>query len=133
MLVVVTGVGSDDLPFLSPNNGIAKNFSRFSVVRKLDWRVDTTGNPMRRELKDRISVVAAFGQTRGEEASRPCSFCRTDKGPGSLALSSRTLSTQARNTTVIAPTVGTVDAILVVYVSHLSCVAYHTVPYYAFY
>ncbi|PKY05585.1 hypothetical protein P168DRAFT_317107 [Aspergillus campestris IBT 28561] len=78
---IITGVGSDGLPFINPDNGIAKNFSRLPVVRKLDWRVDATGDPIRRELKDGTSFVAAFGHTRGEEASKPCSFCRTGKGP----------------------------------------------------
>ncbi|PLN79123.1 hypothetical protein BDW42DRAFT_201842 [Aspergillus taichungensis] len=78
---IVTGVGSDGLPFISPDNVIARNFSRLPVIRKLDWRVDTPGNPVRRELKNRLNFVAALGQTRGETASKPCSFCRTGKGP----------------------------------------------------
>ncbi|PLB40562.1 DUF3716 domain-containing protein [Aspergillus candidus] len=75
---IVPGVGSDDLPL---NHFSTENFSRLPVVRNLDWRVDTAGNPIRRGLKDAIGFVAAFGHTRGQEAWERCAFCKTGKGP----------------------------------------------------
>ncbi|RAL04170.1 DUF3716 domain-containing protein, partial [Aspergillus ibericus CBS 121593] len=74
------GVGYDDLPLLGqkPNDAVLE-YHQLPVLRKLDWRVDENGLPVRRPLKDIVSQTAAFAQTRGFEVEQPCHHCRYNK------------------------------------------------------
>jgi hypothetical protein len=55
-------------------------YKELPVVRKLDWRVDDRGQPMRRELSNTRTLVAGYVQTRGQIAETPCTFCAQGKG-----------------------------------------------------
>ncbi|PIG79899.1 hypothetical protein AARAC_010454 [Aspergillus arachidicola] len=70
-----------DLPTAGPNpNSAIEYYSNLPVQRTLDWQTDENNRPVIRELTNNLSRLAAFVQTRGTEASEPCSFCREQLG-----------------------------------------------------
>ncbi|PWY87532.1 hypothetical protein BO70DRAFT_196191 [Aspergillus heteromorphus CBS 117.55] len=74
----IVGVTYGDLPLIGSRSTEAMTeYSQLPVLRKLEWRLDEQGEPMRRPLKDVISQTAAFAQTRGSEAPDPCYHCKT--------------------------------------------------------
>ncbi|PYI04323.1 hypothetical protein BO78DRAFT_471324 [Aspergillus sclerotiicarbonarius CBS 121057] len=76
----VAGVGYDDLPLLGPKpNDALLEYHQLPVLRKLDWRADEHGVPVRRPLKDIVSQTAAFAHTRGSEVQAPCHHCKVNK------------------------------------------------------
>ncbi|KAI9375645.1 hypothetical protein BJX61DRAFT_539657 [Aspergillus egyptiacus] len=73
----------DDLPIAPPHATMhtLKYYMTLPVLRKLDWIADEDGKPKRRDLKDNISLIAGFAQTRGQIAELPCDHCLAGKGP----------------------------------------------------
>ncbi|KAE8375830.1 hypothetical protein BDV26DRAFT_294644 [Aspergillus bertholletiae] len=70
-----------DLPIPGPNpTSTIEYYSRLPVQRLLDWQLDKSNSPVVREITNNLSRLAAFVQTRGTEASEPCSFCREKQG-----------------------------------------------------
>ncbi|QMW43815.1 hypothetical protein COH21_003732 [Aspergillus flavus] len=70
-----------DLPIAGPNpNSAIEYYSNLPVQRYLDWQTDENNRPIIRELTNNLSRLAAFVQTRGTEASEPCSFCSEQLG-----------------------------------------------------
>ncbi|EHA20252.1 hypothetical protein ASPNIDRAFT_45904 [Aspergillus niger ATCC 1015] len=75
------GITYDDLPLLGarPSSSMLE-YHQLPVLRHLDWRIDDeTGEPLRRPLKDVVSLTAAFAQTRGCEPLEPYVHCRVGK------------------------------------------------------
>ncbi|PYH96427.1 hypothetical protein BO71DRAFT_471650 [Aspergillus ellipticus CBS 707.79] len=74
---IISGVSYEDLPLLgSRPSETMLEYSQLPVLRKLEWRLDDQGQPLRRALKDIVSQTAAFAQTRGSEVSDPCHHCK---------------------------------------------------------
>jgi hypothetical protein len=77
----VAGVSDDlpDAPF-EATQPILNYYKRLPVLRKLDWREDDNGQPIRRELSNTRTLIAGYVQTRGQLAEAPCTFCTQGKG-----------------------------------------------------
>ncbi|OJJ67206.1 hypothetical protein ASPBRDRAFT_59199 [Aspergillus brasiliensis CBS 101740] len=75
------GITYDDLPLVGTcHNDAVLEYHQLPVLRHLEWRVsDDTSEPIRRPLKDAVSLTAAFAQTRGCEPPEPCYHCREGK------------------------------------------------------
>lgn len=76
------GVTSIDMPKapMVLTNGI-KYLVNLPELRKLNRRVDDSGQPIRKLLKDPAVVRAAYLQTRGKEAAKLCTFYEKGRGP----------------------------------------------------
>ncbi|BCR96878.1 DUF3716 domain-containing protein [Aspergillus luchuensis] len=79
---LLPGLTHNDLPLLGPRPSSSMlEYHQLPIFRHLEWRIDeTTNEPLRRPLKDVVSLTAAFAQTRGCEALEPCIHCREEKG-----------------------------------------------------
>ncbi|RHZ73821.1 hypothetical protein CDV55_104462 [Aspergillus turcosus] len=78
---LITGVDASDLPIAGDNaNEAQKRYQNLRAVRILDWQLDGDGQPIRKPLRDSTALTAALIQTRGTEATDPCSFCKDNKG-----------------------------------------------------
>jgi hypothetical protein len=77
----VAGVSADlpDAPF-EATQPVLNYYKRLPVLRKLDWREDDNGQPIRRELANTRTLIAGYVQTRGRLAETPCTFCTQGKG-----------------------------------------------------
>ncbi|CEL08827.1 hypothetical protein ASPCAL11972 [Aspergillus calidoustus] len=75
------GVSADlpDAPF-EATQPVLNYYKRLPVLRKLDWREDDNGQPIRRELANTRTLIAGYVQTRGQLAETPCTFCTQGKG-----------------------------------------------------
>ncbi|KAL3444934.1 hypothetical protein BJX65DRAFT_310306 [Aspergillus insuetus] len=73
---------SDDLPDapFEATQPVLNYYKRLPVLRKLDWRKDDNGQPIRRELANTGTLIAGYVQTRGQLAETPCTFCTQGKG-----------------------------------------------------
>ncbi|KAL4787176.1 hypothetical protein BJX76DRAFT_354364 [Aspergillus varians] len=71
------GVTADDLPIapFETTNPILVHYLDLPLMSNLDWRLDETGNPKRRDLGDTRALIAGFVQTRGQLAETPCASC----------------------------------------------------------
>ncbi|OJI80877.1 hypothetical protein ABZX51_010918 [Aspergillus tubingensis] len=78
---LLPGLTHTDLPLLGPRPSPSMlEYHQLPIVRPLEWRIDeTTNEPLRRPLKDVVSLTAAFAQTRGCEPPEPCIHCREGK------------------------------------------------------
>ncbi|RAK88327.1 hypothetical protein BO79DRAFT_228874 [Aspergillus costaricaensis CBS 115574] len=79
---LLPGLTHNDLPHLGtrPSSSMLE-YHQLPILRHLEWRTDeTTNEPLRRPLKDVVSLTAAFAQTRGCEPPEPCLHCREGKG-----------------------------------------------------
>ncbi|RAH57920.1 hypothetical protein BO85DRAFT_487745 [Aspergillus piperis CBS 112811] len=79
---LLPGLTHNDLPLLGtrPSSSMLE-YDQLPILRHLEWRIDENSNePLRRPLKDVVSLTAAFAQTRGCEALEPCIHCREGKG-----------------------------------------------------
>ncbi|KAL4787986.1 hypothetical protein BJX76DRAFT_353779 [Aspergillus varians] len=79
----ILGVSHDDLPINPPGteNPSLVSYMALPVLRKLDWRTNPEGEPIRKELRLTEDLVSAFIQTRGELMETPCTACAEGKGP----------------------------------------------------
>ncbi|KAE8355242.1 hypothetical protein BDV28DRAFT_129385 [Aspergillus coremiiformis] len=76
-----SGVAFFALPAAGPHpNAAIQYYEDLPVQRTLDWQRDDHNQLMTREFTNNLSRLAAFVQTRGDEAPWPCSFCRDGLG-----------------------------------------------------
>ncbi|PWY70669.1 hypothetical protein BO83DRAFT_428176 [Aspergillus eucalypticola CBS 122712] len=70
---LLPGLTHNDLPLLGPRPSSSMlEYHQLPILRHLEWRTDeTTNEPLRRPLKDVVSLTAAFAQTRGCEPPEP--------------------------------------------------------------
>ncbi|PYH73309.1 DUF3716 domain-containing protein [Aspergillus vadensis CBS 113365] len=78
---LLPGLTHNDLPLLGtrPSSSMLE-YHQLPILRHLEWRIDeTTNEPLRRPVKDVVSLTAAYAQTRGCEPPEPCLHCREGK------------------------------------------------------